>query len=752
LIGRSLAHYRVTAAIGAGGMGEVYRATDTRLGRDVALKVLPSEMASDPERLDRFRREAKALAALDHPCIVTVHSVEEVDGVHFLTMQLVEGQPLDRLIPEGGLPVERTLEIAAALADALAAAHEKGIVHRDLKPANVMVDAGGRVKVLDFGLAKVRAGLEGALRSELPTQTKTREGVVLGTAPYMSPEQVKGQAVDHRTDIFSLGIVLYEMATGRRPFLSDSAAGLMAAILRDAPPSATSIRRDLPSSLAEVIARCLQKDPVARPQTARDLRALLSVVPKGVNTPLPDPTRDEPSIAVLPFASLSADPNDEFFADGVTEEILNALAQIPRLHVAGRSSAFSFKGRNEDLRQVGVKLGVATILEGTLRRSGNRLRITAQLIDAASGYQLWSERYDRIMEDVFAVQDEIAMTIAGRLRLTLTAERDNRPARPTRDVGAYELYLKGRLLLYQRGLSIPKALACFSEAVALDPDYAQAWAGLADGYTTSGYSGFRPGSEVMPRALEAARRALELDPDLAEAHTALACATLLYERDYAAAEREFRRALELNPRYGQGRAWYGLFFLQWVSGREPEAREQISRLVRLDPLSAYNNVVLAASAISSRHRSEAVEHGRRSVELDPQSYLAHYFLTLALHQDEQYEEAAAEAERALAMSRRHAWSLAALASIYASWGKRDDARSIRREMVDRSALEHVQPCMLAVAAAAVGDLDEAVSFAERAVLERDPFFVLMARTWPIYDPLRIDPRFREIVGRLGLPP
>ena len=356
------------------------------------------------------------------------------------------------------------------------------------------------------------------------------------------------------------------------------------------------------------------------------------------------------------------------------------------------------------------------------------------------------------MEDVFAVQDEIATTIAGRLRLSLGAARGSQPIQPpTRHVGAYELYLKGRALLYQRGLSIPKAIDCFTEAVALDPAYAQAWAGLADGYTTSGYSGFKPGNEVMPRALEAARRALELDPELAEAHNAIACATLLYERDYALAEQEFRRALELNPNYLQARSWYGLFFLQWVAGREREAREEISRLLQLDPLSAYAHVVLTFSDFTARRPSEAVDHGRRSVELDPNSYLAQWVLTLSLHQGAYHEQAVAVAERALAMSGRHTWALTTLVSIYAAWDKPDDAIAVYHELTARSAREYVQPCMLAMAAAAVGDIDLAISFAERALQEKDPLFVAAARTWPGYDPLRTDARFFEIVRQLELP-
>jgi serine/threonine-protein kinase len=746
--GHRLGRYEIVSALGVGGMGEVYRATDTNLHRDVALKILPEAFARDADRLARFQREARAAAALNHPHIVTLYSVEEIGGVHFLTMELVEGQPLNCMIPEGGLPVERIVEIAGALADALAAAAEKGIVHRDLKPANVMVTRDGRVKVLDFGLAK-ELRVTNSVEATIASAGRTEAGIVLGTPAYMSPEQIAGRAVDHRSDIFSLGILVYEMAAGRRPFQSDSAAELMSAILRDAPAPLASMRSDLPSSLQRMIESCLQKDPIARPATARDVRTALFAGPAA---PSAASARGEQSIAVLPFASLSADPDDEFFADGVTEEILNALAHIAGLRVAGRRSAFSFKGRQEDLRTVGAKLNVTTILEGTLRRSGNRLRITAQLIDAASGYQLWAERYDRVVEDVFAVQDEIARTIADRLTLTLASPGGGAAVQPpTRDLGAYELYLKGRALLYQRGLSILKAIDCFTEAVARDPGYAQAWAGLADGYTASGYSGFTRPADVMPRALDAARRALALDPELAEAHNALACATLLYERDYALAEREFLRAIERNANYPQVRAWYGLFCLQWIAGREREGREQIARLVELDPVSGYANTLLSFSDFTSGRLEDAVTHGRQGTQLDPDSYLANWSLTQSLLWNGQYSEAAAVAERGLAMSGRHVWALTSLVLICAASGQADEARAVYRELEVRGAREYVQPSMLLSAAAAVGEVDSAIAIAGRALEERDPLFVMLARSWPGYDRLRSDSRFLDIVRRLHLP-
>ena len=748
-VGRTLLHYRVIELIGSGGMGEVYRATDTRLGRDVALKVLPPHMAHDRGRLARFEREARTIAALNHPNIVTLYSVDESDGVHFLTMEVVEGQPLDRVIPQAGLSIDRIVEIADALADALAAAHEKGIVHRDLKPANVMLTNDGRVKVLDFGLAKeTRAEpLEAAKAAE-----RTDAGVVMGTPAYMSPEQIAGRAVDYRTDLFSLGVMLYEMATGSRPFRADSAAELMSAVLRDEPPPAVSIRRDLPVSLQGVMTNCLQKNPGERPASAREIQAALAAKVTDSLSPTPVGQGEGPSIAVLPFSTLSADPADAFFADGVTNEILNALAKIPSLRVTGQSSAYSFKGRNEDLRAVGAKLGVTNILEGTLRRAGNRLRITAQLVDVASGYQIWSERYDRVVEDVFEVQDDVATRIAERLELSLSApRRGGEVARPTRSLEAYKLYLAGRNLLYQRGVRILDAIECFKQAVTLDPEYAQAWAGLADGYTTSGYSGFKPPAATMPEALRAARRALELDPRMAEAHNALACATMLYERDDALAEQSFRRALELNPSYPQARAWYGLFYLQWVAGREREGREELARLLRLDPLWSYAYVILAFSDFTSGRAPEGVEHARRGIEIDANSYIGHWALAQSLLWSARYEEAAAAAERALAMSGRHNWTVATLVTIYAAWRKPDEAHAVQRELEARSEHEFVLPSVRASAAAALGDIDAAVALTRRALIEKDPFFVIAARSWPALDPLRTDVRFQQILGQLKEP-
>jgi len=754
LTGMLADRYCIERELGRGGMATVYLAHDVRHDRRVAIKVLHEQLAESLGR-ERFLREIRLAAKLTHPHILPLHDSGEVPGGHpgrsqeaallYFVMPVMEGQTLrDRLRQDGQLPVDSAVRIASEVADALDYAHRHDVVHRDIKPENILLHEGHAI-VADFGVGKAVA----AASSE--SGTFTQIGVTVGTPAYMSPEQAAGDELDGRSDLFALGCVLYEMLTGETAFTGTTAQAMIASRFIQTPREVAAVRPTVPDSVSQTVARLLAKAPADRHATGAHVITALTSAP----TPLVVAARrvdDEASIAVLPFASLSRDADDEFFADGVTEEILNALAQIPRLRVAGRSSAFSFKGKNEDLRSVGAKLNVSTILEGTIRRAGNRLRVTAQLSKVSDGYQLWSERYDRVAEDVFAVQDEIAGAIAGRLRLTLDAAQTGRSANPpTQHLGAYELYLKGRALLYQRGRSIAKALECFQQAVTLDPDYAQAWAGIADSYTTTGYSGLARGSDVKPKAIAAARRALELDPNLAEAHNAFACATLVWERDYALAEREFKRAIELNPSYTQAQAWYGLFYLLWIAARAREAYEVLHAAVENDPLSGYLQVILAfAETVNGRH-DHAIAHARRGVELDPNSYLAHWSLMEALAHAGQYEEAALCSESALAISGRHVWALCGLASIYAACGKREEARRIFAEARERETREYMQPCMMIYAAAAAGDMDTAIMYADRAECERDPLFVVLARLWPEYDPLRPDPRFRAIVDRLHLP-
>ncbi len=732
--------YRIERELGVGGMATVYLAHDIKHDRSVALKVLRSDL-SQTLGAERFLREIRLAARLNHPHILPLFDSGDADGALFYVMPNVQGRSLrDRMNEGRSLPVDEAVRIATAVAGALDYAHRHGVVHRDIKPENIMLQD-GHALVADFGIGKALSAVEG--------DAFTQTGMSVGTPAYMSPEQAAGEEVDGRSDVYSLGCVLYEMLVGEQPFTGPTVQAVIAKRFVQTPADVTALRDGIPRPIARAVHRALARTPIDRYETGAHLVAALAE-PESAAV---HPAAPEKSIAVLPFTCLTSDPDDVFFADGVTEEILNSLAQIPGLAVAARSSVFTFKGRSEDPRSVGTKLNVATVLEGTMRRAGNRLRVTVQLISTSDGYQLWSERYDRVLEDVFAVQDEIAAAIAGRLRVSLGATKAagaNNP--PTANIAAYQLYLKGRALLYRRGRSILDGLECFKEAVALDPGYAQAWAGVADGFSTAAYSGFLSVADSMPHALAAARRAVALEADLAEAHCALACAVLIGERDYAQAEREFLRAIELNPNYLQARGWYGLFYLQWVCGREREGLDELTRNLEKDPLSAYAHFLLSFSLSTRAGRlEEAIGYAERGLALDSDSYLGLWSYLIALTLAGRYEEGERAAERALALSGLHGWALTTLAELYRRWGRPAKADELYREAVERSTRERIQPSMMIVAAVAVGDVEAAIGYARQSVDDGDPLFALIARDWPFYAPLRSDPRFTAIVAELRLP-
>jgi len=757
--GTRLGPYEIVAALGAGGMGEVYRARDAKLNRDIALKVLPDAVARDTDRLARFGREAQVVAALNHPHIVTIFSIEEHDGVPFMTMELIEGSTLDKGIPDGGLPPARFFDIAIALADALSAAHRKHIIHRDLKPANVMLTDDGRVKVLDFGLARaVDADAIGL--GEDVTHRGTEVGTIVGTLPYMSPEQIEGRPLDHRTDLFSLGVVLYELGTGARPFRGNSPPALMSSILKDHLRPIAERRADFPASACRVIDRCLEKEPRDRIQTATEIHAELKASRRAWESGAPSPGPVPPStilrpaeraasIAVLAFTDMSASKDQDWFCDGIAEEILNALTPLKGLRVAARTSAFSFKGKGVDLRTIGEKLNVTTVLEGSVRRAGDRVRITVQLSEVANGYQLWSERYDRELKDIFDVQDEIAKAIVERLRVTLAGGKGDRlVAQATTNVEAYQLYLRGRALVDRRGASVPAGLDLLRAAAELDPGYSLAWAGIADALTVLAYSGAARGSESKPQAMAAAKRSIELDPSSAAGYTALACATLLFENNRTMARQAFERALDLSPSYGMGRCWYANFYLNWARGEYEHAIVEARRALDSDPLSAYVTMNLGVCLYTAGRLLEAIDTCRRATQLDPDSFVSNWALGIALGLNGRFEEAVSTLEAAARMSMRHPLALTGLAWVFGQAGMPAEALAIHRELLERASVAYVSPTHLALTAEAAGQREEAMAFARRAWDEREPSFILWARHFPPYRRLHSDQRFAAILREM----
>ncbi len=722
MIGSTLSHYRILEKLGEGGMGVVYLATDTRLGRNVALKVLPVEMANDPDRLARFEREARAVAGLNHPNIVTIHSVEQVDGLHFITMELVEGKTLSEVLLEGSLSVDQLLETGVRLADALAAAHDRGITHRDLKPANVMVGDGGRRKVLDFGLAKLR-GLsqqEGDVeQAELPTATLTQQGVIMGTVPYMSPEQLQGKEVDHRSDIFSLGIMLYEMATGRRPFEGGTSVDLISSILRDKPRLVTEVKGDLPYELGRIVRRCLEKDVERRYQSVKDVRTELEDI-RGDASPKGSPA---PSIAVLPFADLSPEGDQGYFCDGIAEELINALTRAGGTRIASRTSAFGFKGKNEDIRSIGEQLAVETVLEGSVRKAGNRIRINAQLVSVADGYQLWAETFDRELEDVFAIQDEISESITRALKGVLATDQEQPVAAPsakrapTDNVQAYEYYLRARQLFHELSRkSLERAKRLFLRASELDPLYASAHAGIADCCSFL-YIYWDASETLLEQADEASRKALELDPEGAEAHVARGFAVSLNRR-YEEAHREFETAIKLNPDLFEAYYFYARACL--AEGKLEQAAQLYEQACQRRPedYAAPNLLGGAYAGLGRKNESQAAYRrclaaAERHLELFPDDQRALYLGAGALAPLGENERALRWVDRALMTDPEDPLVLYNIGCVYSNLGEVDKALEA---------------------------LDEAITLGmgQKEWLEHDP----------VLEPLRDDPRFVELLARL----
>jgi serine/threonine-protein kinase len=720
-------------------MATVYLAQDRKHDRRVALKVLDPDLAT-AVGAERFLREIRLTAHLQHPHILPVLDSGGSKALLWYVMPYVEGESLrQRLNREEQLALDEALEITRQIAAALSYAHGRGVVHRDIKPENILL-AGDQAVLSDFGVAQAVSTAGGE-------RVITEAGLTVGTPAYMSPEQASGGQLDARSDIYALACVLYEMLAGHPPFLASTPQEVMARHVTEPPPSLRTIRPDLPVAAEQVITRALAKVPARRFQTASEFARALQTPDPAIASATGSP---DASVAVLPFLNLSGYSENDLFADGMTEEIINALAQIKKLHVAARTSSFSFKGKQVDLRAVGERLNVRTVLEGSVRRAGNHLRITAQLVNAADGYHLWSEKYDRDLKDIFAVQEEIARSIAGRLKVTLEGEQPLVKA-GTDSIEAYQLYVEGRTLFFQRGQQLRRSLECFKRAIERDPEYAVAWAGLADAHNMVGFYGLAEPEVCLPHAKAAAERAVALDPSLAEAHSALGMVRL-FHGDHAQCELELLRSLELNPGSVQARIFYGLWYLVWGAGRLDEGMSQIKRAIHDDPQSSYARCMLAAAYMTGRFSSlnpdAALENGNAGLELDPNSFVARWIALTALWQAGDFAKSTEIGEALLAVSGRHTWVVTALAVVYADWGRIADAEALYRELEWRAKREYVQPAMLASAASAGGDMEAAARYFHECFARRDPMMIV-TRRWPLWARLWQQPGFSEIAERMG---
>jgi eukaryotic-like serine/threonine-protein kinase len=789
MVGTTISHYEILEKLGEGGMGLVYKARDLQLGRFVAVKVLIAGSGESSDHRARFIQEARAASSLNHPNIITIHDIVSIDEGECIVMEFIRGKTVADVIEAGRIPGVDCLKYAMQIADAVAAAHNIGIIHRDLKPANVMVTPDGLAKVLDFGLAKL-AGEEDSphdafgesdttVSIHVSERPKTAEGAIIGTVAYMSPEQAQGHRVDARSDIFSFGAVLYEMVTGERAFHGSSGLATLTAVLRDNPRDFSTFHVDVPGELQEVVMRCLRKDPDQRFQSMGDVKSAIEQIfyrTKSGIMPLESGMSGVwkrpalalmPSIAVLPFLNLSADKENEYFSDGLAEEIINALGKLENLRVTARTSAFVFRGTQQNVREIGETLHVSSVLEGSVRKSGNRVRISVQLIDVADGNNLWSERFDREMTDVFEIQDEISQAIVAKLKVKLESHSSTgsqssgvsgagaaHPVRPlikryTENLDAYNLYLKGRFELNKmtgEGLSASRQM--FEEAIKLDPNYALAHDGLAYSWYLEGFMGFIAPKESMPKAKAAVRRAIELDETVAEAHATLGVILALYDWDWSGAERELIRSVELNGASPICRDAYAFYYLRPV-GRIEEALSETQQALSLDPLSLPFRVHLAFLFYLQNKYEHSIAQFRKVLEMNPQYYMAHAMMGNVYALAGQFDEALACYARAREADANSRFVDSLEAMTLAMAGRRAEASALLDKVTRRAANDYISPVSIAYVCTALGDKDRAFENLDRAIHDRDPN-LLGLKSNPIFERLRADERYHAIMRKMQL--
>jgi serine/threonine protein kinase/tetratricopeptide (TPR) repeat protein len=799
-IGTRLGPYEVLAAIGAGGMGEVYQARDTKLGRDVAIKVLPEAFAHHSERLSRFQREAKMLASLNHPNIAAIYGLEQSGGTSYLVMELVSGETLaERIQRDGPVPIDEALAIAKQIAEALEAAHEKGIIHRDLKPANVKVTPEGRVKVLDFGLAKALAGDVGLDFSHAPTLTAmgTEEGRILGTPAYMSPEQARGKPVDKRTDIWGFGCLLYELLTARPAFRGETLTDTLAAVLTQE-PDWQALPTGIPPRTRKLLQRCLQREPQRRQRDFGDARIdleealtepslvpisaiagdsgrswspvegrrhsvwlwsgalFLAVVVIGAGVRLASKARrlapsatSIRSIAVLPLSNVSANGDQQYFADGMTDELVSEISQLHALRVISRTSGVQYRDTKKPIPQIAKELGVDGLIEGSVLRVNDRVRVTVQLVYGPTDSHVWAKSYDRASKDVISLQDEIASDIARELQVNLVQREEIHLAR-SHEVSpeTYDAYLQGRFHLQKNTQrEINRAIDYFQQAIAKDADYAPAYAGLADAFTALRSVYLAP-REVMPKAKAAALKALELDESLPEAHLSLGGVFMFYEFDWKSAEREIQRALAIRPNYAEGHDYYAMFLA--ANQRFPAASTEILRARELDPVSALIAGDAAWVFYLGRDYNRAVEQGEQAVDLDPTSWAGYTWLGLAYEKKGEFTKAIETLEKARQLD-DNSTTLEILGGAYAAAGQDVKAKEVVASMVQRSGQRYMCPYEIATTYSGLREKESAFEWLRKSIDERADCSVWVLAD-PKLDPLRSDPRFQGLLRRMNLQP